>query len=487
VTWNGYCVGDKKEVDVYQRNWAGTEWKQIGTIVGRKDDKAQEETFFLTTTGTDINANAGNVRIRFYNNDTLTSFATDRILFSYAVVGQSAGYSNGSIWVDTTVSNESTTPYTDGVADNPVSTWAAALTLSASLGINQFNIASGSTITLSGDTGGMVLLGHGWNLALNSKAIAAAYFEGASVSGIGTGDDALFVRCHFPSTSTLDTSRFRDCGFSGTFTMTAGSHVYNLIDCHDHDATTTGNPEFVFAADVDMAARYWAGGMKVSAMVDGNYATLDGHGRLVIGDDSTGGTITLRGHWPPVAGGSGLLTAVEFRALASTPGVLTETQRFGTDQTFDTDVIGVAGTTINAVSDMHLVASDVWSVTARTLTADTNINYPTSDENATAVAAAVPTSDANATAIWAKDARTLTADTNIDYPSSDAIADAVLKTDVSDVQDTASKHSLATIVLATLESAMAGSTWTIRKTTGDTFTTKTITSDADASPIVSVT
>jgi len=114
-----------------------------------------------------------------------------------------------------------------------------------------------------------------------------------------------------------------------------------------------------------------------------------------------------------------------------------------------------------------------WDVTTRTLSADTNINYPTSDENATA--------------IWAKDARTLTADTNIDYPSSDSIADAVLKTDVSDVQDTAGEHSLTTMVLAATESSMSGSAWTIRKTTGDTFTTKTVTSDTDAKPIVGVT
>ena len=88
--------------------------------------------------------------------------------------------------------------------------------------------------------------------------------------------------------------------------------------------------------------------------------------------------------------------------------------------------------------------------------------------------------------IWAVTERIITADTNINYPSSDAIADAVLTTDVSDVQDTAGEHSLTTIVLATTESAVAGSAWTIKKTDGTTFVVKTITSDADAVPITAV-
>jgi hypothetical protein len=75
----------------------------------------------------------------------------------------------------------------------------------------------------------------------------------------------------------------------------------------------------------------------------------------------------------------------------------------------------------------------------------------------------------------------------LNIPTSDAIADAVLTTDVSDVQDTASAHSLTTLVLGATESSISGDTWTIKKTTGTTFTTKTVTSDAAASPITAVT
>ena len=67
-----------------------------------------------------------------------------------------------------------------------------------------------------------------------------------------------------------------------------------------------------------------------------------------------------------------------------------------------------------------------------------------------------------------------------------AIADEVLKRSVTDTQDSADAHSLAAIVLAILESSRSSTTWTIRKTTGSTFTTKTLTLDSAAQPVTGV-
>lgn len=67
------------------------------------------------------------------------------------------------------------------------------------------------------------------------------------------------------------------------------------------------------------------------------------------------------------------------------------------------------------------------------------------------------------------------------------IADETLKRGVSNVQDTADTASLTTIILAALESSIAGVTWTIRKTDGTTFVTKTVTPDTTADPITGVT
>jgi len=74
-----------------------------------------------------------------------------------------------------------------------------------------------------------------------------------------------------------------------------------------------------------------------------------------------------------------------------------------------------------------------------------------------------------------------------DIPTAIQNADALLNRSITNTQDTADVHSLTTVVLAMLESSMSGTTWTIRKTGGTTFTTKTITVDAGADPITGVT
>ena len=55
------------------------------------------------------------------------------------------------------------------------------------------------------------------------------------------------------------------------------------------------------------------------------------------------------------------------------------------------------------------------------------------------------------------------------------------------MEDTADTLSVAAIVLATLESSISGTTWTIKKSDGSTFTTKTVTTDSGADPVVGVT
>lgn len=67
------------------------------------------------------------------------------------------------------------------------------------------------------------------------------------------------------------------------------------------------------------------------------------------------------------------------------------------------------------------------------------------------------------------------------------IADALLGRSVSTIEGTASEHSLATIILATLESSISGTTWTIKRTNGSTtHFAKTLTVDAAAYPVTSV-
>lgn len=68
-----------------------------------------------------------------------------------------------------------------------------------------------------------------------------------------------------------------------------------------------------------------------------------------------------------------------------------------------------------------------------------------------------------------------------------AIADEMLARGVSNVEDSAGALTLAELILSAFESNRVGTTWTIRKSGGDTFNTRTLTVDSDADPVTGVT
>ena len=110
--------------------------------------------------------------------------------------------------------------------------------------------------------------------------------------------------------------------------------------------------------------------------------------------------------------------------------------------------------------------------------------HPVSEiQDGLATSAALAVVDANVDSILAD---TSTDGVVISTAQAQSLADEVLKRSVTNTQDSADAHSLASIVLAILESSRSSSTWTIRKTTGATFTTKTLTLDSAAQPVTGV-
>lgn len=72
-------------------------------------------------------------------------------------------------------------------------------------------------------------------------------------------------------------------------------------------------------------------------------------------------------------------------------------------------------------------------------------------------------------------------------PTAAAIVEAILTAGVADYEDDADAASLTELILAALESSRSSAIWTIRKTDGTTFGTRTLTLDADADPVTGVT
>jgi len=264
VQWQGYANSNGDNYIISAYNWAGVSWDQIGEISGTPGSAVIQESFDLTTAHVGTGANAGLVHWQVVSTDG-TGFNTDRILCSFATVFQSVGYALGSIWVDTNASNTNTESFVDGVADNPVSTWAAALTLSGQLGIEHFQIANGSSIVLSGNSDNYTLSGFGWTLALGTRSIEGLFVEGASVFGIGTATvtHPQFEKCGF-GTVTLPPSVLRWCGIgAGSGQFTAGSAgQYFIVDCVSM-VPGSGSPTLVFSglgATTEINTRRWSGG-----------------------------------------------------------------------------------------------------------------------------------------------------------------------------------------------------------------------------------
>jgi hypothetical protein len=315
ITVTGYLNGNNDDLEIYAYNWGGASWDQIGVLGGKAASTNEVNQYTLFTSHVGTGANLGKVRIRFTDGAftlTTATLAVDQIYVSYAVVARSVGYADGAIWVDTNASNANTEPYVDGVADNPVSTWAAALTLSASLNIVRFRIKNGSSITLSANSDNYTLIGDVWTLALNGQSIAGLHAEGAEVNGVGTGaTPPSFENCHLGS-ATLPPAHLTWCGLSGTFTI--GSEGDFFFDrCHSGIAGTSV-PVLDFGAlrtASDVNFRGYSGGIEVQNMGAGAGSynmSLEGYGQIILNANCTGGTIAIRGAFTVTDNAGGAVT-----------------------------------------------------------------------------------------------------------------------------------------------------------------------------------
>ncbi len=357
VTFNGYLLvgapATGKSVNVYAYNWTGTPgWDLVSVIAGQTTttDITRDITLLSAHTGT--GTNAGVIYLRFTNSGNVTSLNVDELVAQAQNLGQTIGYADGSVWVDTTSGIAGTTPYVNGTADKPVLTWADALTIASAVGIKSFHLLPGTSIQLTASCDKYRFIGSAI-IDLNGQSIADALFKDAyTISGTSTGDGAEFINCGI-ETATIAHGYFIDCRFKGTLTF-AASNDYIIIRGSDTVVGSSNTATFVFAANVDAIFRDWRGGIQLNSMASTNTAIIDGAGRVVISDTSVGGSITIRGHFPTIAGGAGLHTVAEFVAHG---GTVTQTTRYSTDQNHGVDwsnvsspasTLALTNTTINS-------------------------------------------------------------------------------------------------------------------------------------------
>lgn len=261
------ATGDTVTVSAY--NFSTTNWDTRTTITGTTET-LRDVPLLSAHTGVS-GSDAGKVYIRFtFSEADAGTLIVDEAYVQAQQSGSLVGYSDGAVWLNTGASNTNTVPYVDGVADNPVSTIAVALTLAAALKLKRIRVANGSSVTLGAAVESYSLVGKNWSLALGGQSISGSYIEGATVTGTGTGASApTFVDCHLVGASaapTLPPSTLYRCGINTTETypLTAGSTgQFLFVDCFS-EVAGSGTPYFTFSGANGINLRRWSGGTNIT-------------------------------------------------------------------------------------------------------------------------------------------------------------------------------------------------------------------------------
>ena len=328
VTFVGFANNSSPTDDLAMSVWDhdGAAWEQIATVVSDSNEDNISMNRVLLGKHTGGGSEIGRVYIRF-NGSSLNSDAdlnTDQLIIGAVNTGQSVGYADGAIWVDSINGVAGTEPFTNGVGDNAVLTFADALTLSGVVNLQRFRIINGSSITLTTDSTSFTLVGDSWFLDLNGQDISSMSVRGANITGTGIDGGArpVFDRSII-STSTLPPIIMTDCGFAGTITAGAAGD-YNMENC---SSTIAGllTPKFDFGAllgDVSLNLRGYSGGIELLNMgqVGTDNASVDGDLKVILNANCVGGILVVRGNVEIIDNSGGAVTIEKIASTSRSAG-----------------------------------------------------------------------------------------------------------------------------------------------------------------------
>lgn len=337
-------------------------WVQIGVITGVNSGANTVHTFnmFNNMIVTDV---AGEVQVRVQATGlSSSSFDVDQVFVSKSDTSRSVGYANGAIWLNTLASNTSTESFVDGVADNPVSTIAAAKTLSTNLGLGDFHILNGSSVALSETSDNESYFGDNYDLDLGGQSCDGIHVVGASVTGTGT---AATGEMHFDGSSFLTTTSVQGfhadfCRFAGTvtFSLAGNQQIHNSYS----GVAGSGAPTFAFAAAALSAEfRNWAGSISFTGLTSDDTLTVGGTlGTVDLGSPASAVSVEIRGTYKAiinvgsaVVNTDGAIKGVDVAStLANTVAIEVDTNELQADWA-NGGRLDLIQDAIKAVTDLH--------------------------------------------------------------------------------------------------------------------------------------
>jgi hypothetical protein len=204
----------------------------------------------------------------------------------------------GGVWVDIT-SVYAGTVFPTGTPRQPVNNLTDALAIAAVNGLTRFFIIGDITVSIGPDFTGITWEGESENKSTITIPAGATVtnceFEEAEL--VGTLDGISTARRCLLSAIEGVQGEFFECGLAGPVTLgSSGEAVF--IEPH---STVAGGgpsqtPEIIVGSGCSLAIRGYYGGIELSGKGGADAVSVDmNSGQVVIADDNTAGTITLRG------------------------------------------------------------------------------------------------------------------------------------------------------------------------------------------------
>jgi hypothetical protein len=289
MTFKGYLNSSNDTITIQMYDFVGADWETRGTISGQGGTTNTTATVKFLSKHTGTGADIGTCFVRFVcTAQTSPDFFVDEVVVDAFSEGQSVGYANGAIWIDTVDGTAGTEAYVNGVADKPVDSIADANTISGTVPINRFHLSSDSFVTFAADQSNDEFIGRGYTIALGGQNINGGHFKGAgdiTGTGVAATSEVHYSACEFGNV-TLGLFHMSMCGLGGTTTIaTAGDYTMDM--CYSKIPGPSAPVVDMGAAvgATNLAIRGFRGGMTVNNLASGDVLTIGG----------TLGTVTLNG------------------------------------------------------------------------------------------------------------------------------------------------------------------------------------------------
>jgi len=276
-------------------------------------------------------------------------------------------YVLGSVSIDTVNGTAGTEKHQNGVDINPVKSIADANTIASDpdLNLTRFIVTAGSSITFAVAQENQDFIGRNYAIALGGQSVSGSHFEGANISGTGTGASEIhFEHCEV-GTTTIAGAHFDDCDITGVITLSAAG-TYVFINCAHGGAS----PVIDFGSAVGNTTVHvhgWFGALEIRNM--GQASSTDvlhfdsPGGQLTLASTCIAGTVNFRGTAALVNNGSGQTINRGGDVVNDVATILTSqmTESYAAN--------GVAPTAAQALFAIHQALMD-FSISGTTLTAE---------------------------------------------------------------------------------------------------------------------